>query len=297
MQKTKDQKKELEERIKELEERANLNFYEIQRHLENLLRFEERTTAGFLEAEKRIAKLEHEPAISAPPKHDEQIKEIASSLEDRIRSIEDIVMLLELEIVKAKEKMEFVPGVPTRLEDQVRTIENKLGSIEKLKVGVPVELAAHEPRLQGLEDRILSLETKLKQETSRLEEILSERLVTEKTANEVGEKLHTEIQEIRRGIEKAEMLRFEITSREKDFAKKSEFESFTNFTHQELENLKDSVDRITASNTTLDRNLIKIEETLRSESDSHKKTFDTQLIKIEEKISDEIDSNKKNYDA
>ena len=281
---TKGKKSSLEKRLLGLESRSNLNFYEIQKYLEEILRFRERTKDSLLLAEKRLAEVEHASQKRVPPEFEKRVDDLKINVDDRIKSMEDIVMLLELDMVKTREKTDLVPGVPTDVEDKLGVLEEKIGKIETLKIGVPAELAEHEPRMRSVEDNLLSLESRLKQEINRLENYINDKVVTEESAGPLVSKLHAEIEDVRRGIEKAELIKTEILVKEKDFAKKREFEEFSSFVHKEVETLKTLVDRVAAVETSLDRRIIDIEEKLTEDIDKHRKAFDAQLIKSEERF-------------
>ena len=291
------------ERLATLEHHVNENFFEIQRRLDELLKFQDRAKINFLEVERKIIELEQRgaaatPAAAAPPA--EELASLESKLMEKIKSLEDIVMLLELEVVKAKERpavavpeLEVTPKVPSALEDRLKVLEEKVSAIEKLKLKVPTELIHHEPRLKSIEENILSTQYRLREEVSRLESMMASQVVTEPSATRFIQKMREEMDELRRDIEKAEMLKHEILSKEKSFATKTDIEAFEARIRSEIGHIHDLTDRIAAAERSVDTKLADIEERLRSEVEAHTKA----AAEIEQNLRKEIDTHRRAFDS
>ena len=231
------------------------------------------------------------------------------NLDDRLRSIEDLLMLLEVEVVKSKDHG-MVPGsemlhqgVPKEFEDKLDTLEGKMERIEKSKLKMPVERLDIDDRLKSIEDNFLSLEARTKEEVSKMDSMVSGKAMTEEAAGHFVDKIHDRMEELRRSVDKAHLIKTEIVNREKDFAKKSDFDTFQDFVTQEISKLRQVVDRVAAVERSIDTHLIDIEERVRGEVQkhtqewkadiaTHRRDQDLSIIKTEEKIltslSDEV---------
>ncbi|MEM7813691.1 MAG: hypothetical protein QW548_02200 [Candidatus Aenigmatarchaeota archaeon] len=291
------------ERLATLEHHANSNFFEIQRRLDELLKFQDRAKMNFLEVEKKIIALEQalgekKPA-AAPPA--EELSSLESRLMDKIKSLEDIMMLLELEVVKAKERapavavpeLEVTPKIPSAFEDRLKALEEKFSALEKLKLKVPVELVQHEPRLKAIEDNVLLLQRKLSEEASRLESLIAAKAVTEPSAQRFIQKMREEMDELRRDLEKAELLKHELLSKEKSFATKPDLEAFEARIRSELGHIHDLTDRIAAAERSVDSKLVDIEERIRDEIARHTKA----AAALEQKFKAEVESHRRAFDS
>src|SRR3972149_6884255 len=104
-------------RLKELEHRVNDNFFEVDKKLEDYEKFESRSNVNFFEIEKRLVELE------------KSLEERKPAGEARVKEMEDLLMMLEIELVKLKEKLSrpqleevsegVVSGVPSISEDRI----------------------------------------------------------------------------------------------------------------------------------------------------------------------------------
>jgi|GEM_PF-3146704 len=305
----------VEARLAELERRMNVNAFELQKKVEELGKFEERAKINFLDIEKKFATIEElpsspserevvervieKPLITGAPTSDSASLE--HKFDEKLRSIEDLLMLLELEVVKtkdhAKEPMQELlhPGVPKELEDKVAALEDKVQMIEKLKIKIPAERLNLEERIRSIEDNFLSLEARTKEEINRMDTMVAGKALTEESVERYTEKMHDRIEELRRDVDRAQLLKNELFQREKDFAKRSDFDDFQNFVQNEIVRLKQNIDRVAALERSIDTHLLDIEEKVRSEVQKHssnwkadiaghKRDVDLAVIKIEEKI-------------
>jgi len=266
------------QRLATLEHHVNENFFEIQRRLDELLKFEDRVKTNFLDVERKLVEFEQkigEKPPQAPTPAPAEVSDV-SRLEEKIKSLEDMLMLLELEVVRAKERhppaaatpeLQVTPHVPTEFEDRLKTLEGKFSAIEKLKLKVPVELIQHEPRLKSIEENVLSTQRKVREEISRLENMISGRAVTEQSAERFVEKMREEMNDLRRDIEKAELLKHEIVEKERLFATRPDLEEFEARIRSEVTGIHNISDRIAAAEKSLDTKLVDIEDMLREEAE------------------------------
>lgn len=154
---------------------------------ERLSRLENRIKTNFFEVEKRLAEMEQK----GPP---------AESVgEERLQEIEDLVLLLQLESAKIKEKLgtqDIIESAPL-LEQRIEKIEEKLGQ------GLPQNLEA---RIAGIEKGFSSL----KLELPKMEEKIASRgpiTVTSKDADIYLEKMNKTKIEIENALNKLKMLK------------------------------------------------------------------------------------------
>lgn len=327
----------VERKVQELERRLSVNAFESQKKIDEFSKFQERTKGNFLDIEKKFADIEELPSTPSIPAEEvtkvhqrlqqemramdpsadhQAIEERLSSmstegtrshqgieekLDDRLRSIEDLLMLLEVELVKSKDHG-MVPGsemlhqgVPKEFEDKIDTLEGKIEQIEKTKFGMPVERLNMDDRLKSIEDNFLSLEARTKEEVTRIDNMVSGKAMTEESASHFVDKVHDRMEELSRSVDRAQLIKTEIVNREKDFAKRSDFDTFQDFVTQEISKLRQVVDRVAAVERSIDTHLIDIEERVRGEvqkhtqewkadTATHKRDIDLSIIKAEEKI-------------
>lgn len=326
------QLKALENRIADAENRLNVNAFHLQKKLDELLAFQEKAKLDFLEIEKKLASIEETAKSHPEPKVLEQrvvervvekpvqppidvqalekrveeavgavdIKSLEEKFDEKIKAIEDLLMLLELEVVKAKEhappEQEFLhTGMPKEWEDRLAVLEQKISALEKAKFKIPAERLDMDERLRSIEDNFLSLEARMKEESRKLEEMVAGKALTEESTERFIQKLHDRIEELRRDVDRAQLLKNELFQRERDFAKRGDFENFQNFISSEISRIKQVVDRVAALERSTDTRLIDIEERLSSELQkhaqawkadiaSHRRDIDLAVIKTEEKL-------------
>jgi hypothetical protein len=317
----------MEERIAELERRMSVNAFEEQKKLDELVKFQEKSKLNFLEVEKKLTQLEEKP--SAPPVVQRIVQEPADShrkmeerfdekmrasgdmtkehrsleekFEDRLRSIEDLLMLLEVEVVKSKDHARepsgelMHQGVPKEMEEKLASLEKKLEIIEKAKLKIPAERLNLEDRLRSMEDNFLSLEGRVKEEVNRIDGMVAGKALTEESTERFVQKIHDRIEELRRDLDKAQLIKNEIVQREKDFARRNDFDNFQNFMVAEMGKLRQVVDRVAAMERSIDTHLIDIEEKVRTEVTKHSQSWrtdvaghrrdvDLSVVKLEEKL-------------
>lgn len=328
-------KPQIAERLATLEHHVNENFFEIQRRLDELLKFEDRAKMNFLDVERKLVEFDQKLEAKGPPEATKALESVKSYFEEKIKSLEDVLMLLELEVVKAKERiapavavpeLAVTPAVPSALEDRLRTLEEKFSMLEKLKLNVPVELIQHEPRLKAIEANVLAVQKSLREEASRLEGMIAGRVVTEPAAERFIVKMREEMDELRRDIEKAELLKHEILAKERAFATRPDLEAFEARIRAEVSRIHDITDRIAAAEKSLDTRLVDIEDklvasmadfqskfrkeveahvksysdvetALRTELDSHRRTFDSKIADLEAALRTEFETRRRAFDS
>jgi hypothetical protein len=289
------------EQLATLQHYMNENFFEIQRRLDELLKFQDRAKTNFLDVERKL--VEFDQKLGAKPQAPAEIPDVAR-LEEKIKSLEDMMMLLELEVVRTKEhvptagvsEFEVTPQVPTEFEDRLKTLEEKFGMLEKLKLKVPVELIQHEPRLRAIENNVLTAQKILREEVSRLENMISGRAVTEQSAERFVEKMREEMNELRRNIEKAELLKNEILAKERSFATRPDLETFEARIRSEIGSIHNISDRVAGAEKSIETKLVDIEDKLTTEVDTHRKTFDSALADLESALRTEFENHRRAFD-
>jgi low affinity Fe/Cu permease len=284
-----------------LQHYMNENFFEVQRRLDELLKFQDRAKTNFLDVERKL--VEFDQKLGAKPPVPTEIPDVAR-LEEKIKSLEDMLMLLELEVVRAKERMptagfselEATPKIPTIFEDRLKTLEEKFGMLEKLKLKMPVELVQHEPRLKSIENNVITLQHTMHEEISRVENMVSGRAVTEQSSERFVEKMREEMSDLRRDIEKAELLKNEILAKERSFATRPDLEAFETRIRSEISSIHNISDRVAAAEKSLDTMLVDIEDKLTTEVNSHRKTFDNALADLESALRTEFETHRHAFD-
>jgi len=276
------------QRLATLEHHVNENFFEIQRRLDELLKFEDRSKTNFLDVERKLVEFEQK---LAKPAAVAEVPE-AARLEEKIKSLEDMLMLLELEVVRTKEhvptagvsEFDVTPQVPTEFEDRLKTLEEKFGMLEKLKLKVPVELVQHEPRLKTIENNVLTIQRSMREEISRLENMISGSAVTEPSAERFVEKMREEMNDLRRDIERAQLIKNEILAKERSFATRPDLETFEARIRSEISSIHNISDRVAGAEKSVETKLVDIEDRLREEAETHRRTFDSKIVNLEERI-------------
>lgn len=301
------------EQVATLQHYMNENFFEIQRRLDELLKFQDRAKTNFLDVERKI--VEFDQKLGAKPQAQAEIPDVAR-LEEKIKSLEDMMMLLELEVVRTKEHMptagiselEVTPKIPTVFEDRLKTLEEKFGMLEKLKLKVPVELIQHEPRLKAIENNVLTLQRAVREEISRVENMISGRAVTEQSAERFVGKMREEMDELREDIEKAQLLKNEILAKERSFATRPDLEAFEVRVREEVSRIHDITDRVAAAERSIDSKLVDIEDKLessmkdfqnksRKEVETHGRTFDSKIADLESALRTEFETHRRAFDT
>ena len=301
------------EQLATLQHYMNENFFEIQRRLDELLKFQDRAKTNFLDVERKI--VEFDQKLGAKPQAQAEIPDVAR-LEEKIKSLEDMMMLLELEVVRTKEHMptagiselEVTPKIPTVFEDRLKTLEEKFGMLEKLKLKVPVELIQHEPRLKAIENNVLTLQRAVREEISRVENMISGRAVTEQSAERFVGKMREEMDELREDIEKAQLLKNEILAKERSFATRPDLEAFEVRVREEVSRIHDITDRVAAAERSIDSKLVDIEDKLessmkdfqnksRKEVETHGRTFDSKIADLESALRTEFETHRRAFDT
>jgi hypothetical protein len=301
------EKKDLSQRLAELEHRTDINFFEIQKRLENLDRLEARTKYNFLEIEKKFAALEEEIQQLGQRLAVGRSIEVEKRIEERIKELEDLVMLLEVEVVKLRERAavpslptEMVSEIPTELSERVALIEKKIKMLEDKKFGkIPVERLRIEPRLQDIEEGLVTIQRQLKDEIARIEEELTGKALTIPAAERFVEKMKDEIEVLRSELTKAEVLKREIIELERDLARKSDFTKLQEVVRQDMAKMWKQIDRIGMMEKSIDTKLVDIEERLREATaaeiarhtaslDILRKDLDTRMLGLEKRIDKEI---------
>ena len=298
--------------VEKLERVLNVNFSEIQRRLEELLKFQDRTKENFLEVEHRLIefdqKIEHASAktVESPSTDIEAVK---SHFEEKLKALEDVVMLLELEVVKAKSAvvqpdLAVTPHVPSEFEDRLKTLEHKFSTLEKLKFNAPVEMMHHEPRLKSMEANIFAVQKAMREEVDKLENMINDRVPTEQGTERFITKMREEMDELRNDIGKAELLKNEIVARERAFATRPELEDFETRIKTDIVKIHALTDRVSAAEKSLDSQLINIEDRIESaikqfkrEAEAHMKSMDRKTIDLETSIKEELENHRRNYDS
>lgn len=299
-------KGDISERFATLEHNVNENFFEIQRRLDDVQKFQERAKVNFLDVERKL--IEFEQTLGGKPSAKEAVgvsADVESRLMEKIKSLEDVMMLLELEVVKVKERapaaavpeLAVTPSVPAVLEDRLRTLEEKFAMLEKLKLKVPIELVQHEPRLKSIEENVLSNQTKLHEEVSRLESMIADRTVSEQSAARFVTKVRDDMDKLNRELERAELLKREIQTKEREFVTKPDLEAFEAKLRADVSHIHDLTDRIAAAERSVDSKLVDIEDKLREEAETHRRTFDTKVTELESALRADFETHRRTFDS
>jgi len=331
-----------EQRISTLEQTTNSNFSEIERRLNELLKFEERAKNNFLEVERKLVQFEKmlegkigeaskvQPSAETTARFDEFAKRtedeilelqrrmvefthkpavvgvdtenVESRLTEKIKSLEDILMLLELEIVRmrgheAPSPEALTSGIPTESEDRLRILEEKIGVIEKINIKVPAELVNHEPRMKTMEENIIALQRRMKEEYNRLENMMGGRAVSETSIERFIQKMQEEMGELKTDIEKAKMLKDEILIKEKSLATKPELAAFESKLSSEVEHMHRLTDKISAAEKSIDSKLVDIEDSLKTQLDTHVRSFDSRIADLESALRTGLDAHRRAFDT
>jgi len=194
-----------------------------------------------------------------------KISDLMERNDERVREVEDLIGLLELEIVKMKEKSSALsvsgmvtPEVPPEYDDRLEALERRISEISKKKgIGVDAE---------GLEDEIDDIEHRFKREISRLEDMILGKTITKEGAEKYTEKMKKIVEELRHEAKRAELIRGELMH---GSVTKSDLEKLRSDVYGEIKKVGDDVDEIVAD-------IDKVSATERS--------LDNKFIDMEEKI-------------
>jgi len=284
----------IRERLDKLERLANTNFFELDKKISEYDKLEERIKINFFEIEKRLIELEKTieaggalaiAAPAAPPEKliEKKVSEYTERFEERIKQLEDLLILLEVEVVKSKSKamevveQDMVPNIPSDVADKIAVLEEKIQAIEKLKLKIPAERIKVEPRLQALEDELHSIDNRLRDETEKLKEMISGKTLTQESMGYFERRLREEMDEIRRDLSRADVLKDEALAIQKDLARRSDFEKFEARVKDDIRKIGSTVDRIGALEKSLDTRLVDIEEKLTEMVKDNIKKIDADL--------------------
>ena len=314
----KQSKVDISERLAAFEQHVNENLSDVQRQLNDLLKFQDRSKENFLEVERKLVEVDRtleskeisHVQMKDPSVSDAKLESMRSHLEEKIKALEDVLMLLEVEVVKAKERglatttTGITPRMPSALEDRVKSLEENFRTLEKLKLNVPIELVQHEPRLKSIESNVLALQKNLRQEVARLETASTGSAPTEQSTERFIVKLREEMDELRQEIEKAELLKIEITTKERSFATRQDLDAFETRIRDDVKKIHDLTDRVSAAEKSLDNHLVNIEDkiagatkSLKHETQAHLRAFDDKVADLESALRKELEAHNRTFDS
>ncbi|MBI2583271.1 MAG: hypothetical protein HYW25_01265 [Candidatus Aenigmarchaeota archaeon] len=265
---------------------------EIRDDLHEIKKFHTKARLNFFEVEKRLVKVEsgegHTEHLKShtPAAVERKIKSLEEKLEGRLKSLEDIIMLLEVELVKSRGTS--LVEVPSRFGDSLRVLEEKMEEIENSRFKMPAESLALNPRIKNLEENLISVESRMKRQMQDVENrILSSMAgpgMTEGVANTLLAKLSDEMRDMKIEMEKAKLLKAQLENLERTTPTKNHVDKIRGDLAQQVSVLKEQVEQIIASGKTAGAISVDVESDLRKQFEDYKRFLDTHIIDMEENM-------------
>ena len=268
---------------------------EFRKELKEIRKSETKSKMGLFEIEKRLAAMESSATLLAPgpgihakssPALERKIKSVEDKFEEKIKSLEDIMMLLEVDIIKNRGTS--MVEVPTKYEDRLKTLEEKLSEVERLKLRMPAESIAQEPRIRNLEENVSLIEADMKKSMQDMEKkvlkTLASGTISEDAIGMFTSSLTDELQKMKTETEKAKILRAQLERLEKTTARKEHVDRVDQDLMDQVAVLQEQVDRIIAGGKTANAISTDAEYDLQESFEGYKRFLDKRIIDMEERL-------------
>lgn len=275
----------------------NTGLEELRKELKEIRKSETKSKMNLFEMEKRIALMENSSVSTAPgpgihakssPALERKIKSVEDKFEEKVKSLEDVMMLLEVEMVKNRGISTI--EVPAKYEDRLKTLEEKLSEVERLKLRMPAESIAQEPRIRNLEENVALIEADIKKSTQDMEKkvlkTLASGTISEDVIDMFTSSLTDELQKMKLETEKAKILRVQLERLEKTAARKEHVDRVDQNLINQVAVLQEQVERIIAGGKTANAISADAEYDLHESFESYKRFLDKRIIDMEERLHD-----------